>query len=148
MQQGIDWNVELRKIEREISGLPPEPSAGSVKAKRAAEQRTHERKLTKAALLGAWGRLIVLGLLCAGLYYWPYPRACGLGLFGYISAESLIVAGGLWVTLFTWRNRLARTHAAALFMVAAGLVLIGAQVAPRVGYARVDAAHPPGWMCR
>ena len=28
----INWNAELRKIDREYSGLPPEPSPASVKA--------------------------------------------------------------------------------------------------------------------
>ena len=35
----IDWNVELRKIEREYDGLPPEPSANALRARRAAELR-------------------------------------------------------------------------------------------------------------
>jgi hypothetical protein len=146
--QGIDWNVELRKIERQMSGLPPEPSSGAIKAKRAAEQRAQERKQTQSALIGAWARIAVVGLLGAGLYFWPYPRACGVGLFGYLSAQALIVAGGLWVTMISWQNRLARTHAVALLMVASGLVLIGSEVSPRVGYAKVDPAYPPVWMCK
>jgi hypothetical protein len=38
MSDVVDWNAELRKIEHEFDGLPPEPSAAQLKAKRAAER--------------------------------------------------------------------------------------------------------------
>jgi len=35
----INWLTELRKIEREFDGLPPEPTPMELRARRAAEQR-------------------------------------------------------------------------------------------------------------
>lgn len=143
----IDWDVELRKIEREFDGLPPTPSAGELRARKAAERREKQRKEERIAALGAWGRLVLVAALAAALYWWPYLRACGPGLFAFLGAESMVVAGGLWVVAFTWRHRMARTHALGMLVVIAGLALILAQVLPRVGYARTDPAHPPQWWC-
>ena len=35
----INWNTELRKVERELAGLPPEPSADQVRAWRLEDQQ-------------------------------------------------------------------------------------------------------------
>jgi len=35
----------------------------------------------------------------------------------------------------------------AIALAVGGLVLVAAQVLPRVGYARTDRAHPAEWMC-
>ena len=76
----IDWNVELRKIEREYDGLPPEPSAAKLRAERAAEQRRRERAAATLAFFGAWARLLLVGALGASLLWWPYGRTCGIDL--------------------------------------------------------------------
>jgi hypothetical protein len=142
----IDWNSELKKIEREFSGLPPEPSPEQVRAKRAAEQRAHERKAQQAATLGATTRLIVVSLLAGAMNFWPYPRACGAGLFGYMGAETLIVAGGIWAAVWAWRGRLGKLHVLSLVLVAWGLAVIGAQILPRAGYLRLGET-PARWTC-
>jgi len=38
----INWLTELRKIEREFDGLPPEPTPMELRARRAAEQARRE----------------------------------------------------------------------------------------------------------
>ena len=38
--------------------------------------------------------------------------------------------------------------AVALILVLWGLLLIGQQILPRVGYAKTDAAHPAQWWCK
>jgi hypothetical protein len=144
---GLDWNVELRKIEREYDGLAPEPSPAALNAKRASERLAQLRQDAQAAAFGAWARLLLVAALASALGFWPYARECGAGLFAYMAAEALIVAGALWVVTWTWRWRMVKTHGLALMMVLYALALIGAQVAPRVGYAKVDAAHPQQWWC-
>jgi hypothetical protein len=144
---GINWAVELKKIEREVDGLPPEPSPGALKARRAAELRAQQQQEARTAALGAWARLLLVMSLAVGLWFWPYARECGAGLFAYLGVEVLIATGALWVVSWTWRHRMPKTHGLSLLMVLLALVLIGIQALPRVGYAKVDSAHPPQWRC-
>lgn len=143
----VDWNTELRKIEREFDGLPPEPSPAELRAKRAAERRAEERRRERAAKLGVQARLGLVVVLAAAIVFWPYRRECGVGLFAYMGAEGMVVAGGLWLMVCTWRSRMAKTHGVALGMILWGLMLIGHQILPRVGYAKSDPGKPPQWMC-
>ena len=143
----IDWKTELRKIEREFDGLPPEPSPAEIRARRAAEQRTERRRKERAVRLGVQARLVLVVVLAGAIGLWPYPRDCGRGLFAFMGAEAMIVAGGLWVVAWTWRSRMAKTHGVALVLVLWGLMLIGHQVLPRIGYAKTDAGNPARWWC-
>jgi len=143
----IDWPVELRKLEREFEGLPPEPSPARVRARREAERRAQERRTTRARMLGAMARLLLVAALGGALSAWPYPHGCGPGLFAYLGAEAVVVVGGLWVAWSTWSYRMAKAHVAAMVLVLCGLALIAAQVLPRIGYAKVDAKNPPRWWC-
>ena len=139
----IDWNTELRKIEREFNGLPPEPSPAQLRAQRAAEQRAQQKKTERAQAIGIWARLALIGGLGAGLAFWPYPRECGPGLMAYLAAEALILTGGLWVAIYTWRYRMPRLHLLASAIVLVGLGLLEIEVLPRVGYARATGV----WWC-
>ena len=144
----IDWATELRRIEREFDGLPPEPTPGELRARRAAEARERERKAKGAAMRGTWARLCLVIGLSAGIVLWPYGRACGAGLLAYAGAVVVIVVGGLWVASRTWRLRMARAHGLALLVALWGLLLWGDLILPRVGYAAIDPANPPAWRCR
>lgn len=139
----IDWNAELRKIEREFDGLPPVPSAAERRAKLEAERRTKKRLRQRETMAGASVRLMLVVALAVAIDFWPYARSCGFGLFAFLAAEGALVLGGLWTVAYTWRGRLAKTHALAMLVVLWGLVLLSAQVLPRVGYARATAA----WTC-
>jgi Na+/H+ antiporter NhaB len=143
----IDWNTELRKIEREYDGLPPEPSADQMRIRRDAERRAMERKQDIAMTIGASVRLALVVALAVSLAVWPYPRRCGEGLFAYVGASSVIVIGALWASSWTWRGRLLRMHLLTMAVLVWGVVLVGLEVLPRVGYAKVDAEHPPTWWC-
>jgi hypothetical protein len=48
----INWALELRKIEREYDGLPPEPTAAEQRQKRETEKRERERQDAAAASYG------------------------------------------------------------------------------------------------
>lgn len=142
-----NWKSQLKKIEREFDGLPPEPSPAFQKLQSEEERRAKERTLTRAAIIGSTARLILVLALGAALVMWPYSRACGAGWFGYVGVEGVIIAGGLWVAITTWRARLAKLHVLSLLIVLAGLALVAAEVLPRIGYAVTDPLHPPQVWC-
>ena len=139
----VNWDVEMRKLERQLDGLPPEPSSTQREARRAAERRARQKEDSANAALGASARLSLVAALAGALAFWPYARECGPGLFLYIGAQTVVAAGAFWVLTFTWRTRMAKTHALAMAMVFSGLALITAQVLPRTGYARLQQQ----WRC-
>jgi hypothetical protein len=143
----IDWKTELRKVEREFSGLPPEPTAEQLREWRLAAEAEQRRRDELNGAVGAWTRLFLVATLAAGLYFWPYARRCGPGLYGFIGAECAIVLGGAWVAVYSWRRCAARAHVAAFAILLAGLALLALEVLPRVGYAKPDPARPVEWRC-
>lgn len=147
MEEKNDWSVQLKKIEREFDGLPPEPSPAFQKMQTEAERRAQERAQQRAAMIGTGARLILVFALFGALTIWPYANDCGWGLFGYVGTEAVIVAGGLWVAFTTWRARLPKMHTLSLLIILVGLILIAAEVLPRTGYASVDPKHPPQLWC-
>jgi hypothetical protein len=142
-----DWSTQLKKIEREFEGLPPEPSPAFKKLQSEEERRAQERAKQRVAMIGAGVRLILVFALFGAIAVWPYANECGSGLFGYIGAEAVIVAGGLWVAFTTWRARLPKMHTLSLLIILVGLVLIAVEVLPRTGYATVDPKKPPQFWC-
>jgi len=142
-----DWSAQLKKIEREFNGLPPEPSPAFKKMQSEEERRGQERTQQRAAMIGAGARLVLVFALYTALAIWPYDNQCGSGLLGYLAVEIVIVVGGVWVAFTTWRYRLPKMHTLSLFIILAGLILIAAEVLPRVGYAAVDPKHPPRFSC-
>ena len=142
-----DWSVQLKKIEREFDGLPPEPSLAMKKLQSEEERRAQERVQQRAAMIGGGARLILVFALFAALIIWPYERECGVGFFEYLGVEVVIVVGGLWVALTTWRYRLPKMHTLSLLIILTGLVLIAGELLPRIGYAVVDPKHPPQFSC-
>lgn len=139
-----NWSTQLKKIEREFDGLPPDPTPRTVRAQSEAERHAQER----SAALGAAARLILVLALGGAIGLWPYARDCGGGLFTFIAVEAVLVAGGLWVASYAWSYRLAKTHIFSLLVVLSGLILIAAEVLPRTGYAAVDASrNPQQWSC-
>ena len=142
-----DWSTKLKNIEREFDGLPPEPSPAFKKMQSEEERRAQERAQQRAAAIGAGARLILVFALFGALAIWPYAKDCGAGWFGYVGAEAVIVAGGLWVAFTTWRHRLPKMHTLSLVIILVGLVLIASDVLPRTGYASVDPKNPPHLWC-
>ena len=142
----IDWKTELRKVDREFSGLPPEPTAEQLREWRLAAEAEQRRRDELNGSVGAWTRLFLVVALTAGLYFWPYARRCGPGLYGFLGAEAAVIVGGAWVAIYSWRRRAARAHVAALATLLVGLMLVGLEVLPRIGYARADPARAE-WRC-
>ena len=142
-----DWSTQLKKIEREFEGLPPEPSPAYKKLQSEEQKRAQERAKQRAAMIGGGARLVLVGALGVALAFWPYENDCGSGLIGYLAVEIVIIIGGLWVAVSTWRARLPRMHILSLLIALAGLVLVSVEILPRVGYAAVDPKHPPQFSC-
>jgi hypothetical protein len=142
-----DWSIQLKKLEREFEGLPPEPSLAYKKLQSEEERRAQDRARQRAALIGVFARLILVAAVAIALVFWPYEKECGLGLFGFLGTEAVIVVGGVWVAITTWRARLPRMHLVSLAITLAGLVSIAAEVLPRTGYAAVDPKNPPHFSC-
>jgi len=142
----IDWPTELRKIEREFDGLPAEPTPVELRAQFEAE-RLVAMEYGPGAVAGAWMRLLLVAVLGVAVYVWPYPRACGTGLFAFGAAASVVVVGGVWAAVAAWCRLAARAHVLSLVVLAWGVALVAAEVLPRIGYAQVDPANPPQLWC-
>jgi hypothetical protein len=143
----INWAVELRKIEREYDGLPPEPTAGDLKHKRDAERREREKQDAAAASFGVYFRLTLVICLGVSIGCWPYDVSCGFMLSGYLGAVVVLVVAGIWTAVATFTHRMPRRHLIALGVVLLGLMLGGAQVLPRIGYASPSAGRSTTWRC-
>ncbi|HET9798782.1 MAG TPA: hypothetical protein VFP90_12355 [Gemmatimonadaceae bacterium] len=143
-----DWDAKLKKIDKQLesisdSALVPAAPKNAPPAARA--EVAAERAGTRT--WGAFLRLTLATALGVGILFWPYPTRCGVGLVGYLLAVGVIVAGGIWSSVWTWRHRTARAHVLSLLLVLWGLVLGGIEVLPRVGYAKADLTRPTGWTC-
>src|SRR5215207_11286399 len=118
----IDWPTELRKIEREFDGLPAEPTPVELRAQFEAE-RLVAMEYGPGAVAGAWMRLLLVAVLGVAVYVWPYPRACGTGLFAFGAAASVVVVGGVWAAVAAWCRLAARAHVLSLVVLAWGVAL-------------------------
>lgn len=143
----INWALELRKIEREFDGLPPEPSPGEQRHKRDAERREQQRQDAIGASFGVYFRLTLVLSLGISLVCWPYDVTCGAMLFGYLAAVIVLVVGGMWTAVATFTHQMPWRHFVALLMVLWGLALGAAEVLPRIGYANPVPGRTTSWSC-
>jgi hypothetical protein len=94
-------------------------------------------------LIGPWGR-VVLGLaLGTMMAWWPYSRACGFPLAGYLGAITTVIVAGGWAAVGSWRHRTSLAHIVSLIVMLYGVMLGAAELLPRTGYA-VDQST---WQC-
>lgn len=141
-------NATRRRAGSDRDPEPRRPSAAAVQARRAAEARARrEQEAARRTRLAIWGRLGLVIVLGAAIVFWPYPAECGVGLYTYLGAESMIVIGGLWVAGCTWRERRPALHGLALLVSLWGLALAGHQILLRTGYVHVYGDSLPAWTC-
>ena len=148
-----DWAKEMAKIDRQLESISDEalfptktgtgkgPKAAAAKAENLEKQRT-------TSSLGVFLRLLLSIALGVGIAFWPYDARCGVGLFGYLAAVSVVTASGIWSAVWTWRHRSARGHLLSLLLVLWGATLGAMEILPRIGYAKTDALHPATWTCK
>jgi hypothetical protein len=143
-----DWDAELKKIDRQLesmsdSALIPAAPKSAPPAAQAQVVAARESTRTWPALL----RLALAAALGVGILFWPYPKQCGVELGGYLVAVAVVLLGGLWSSVWTWRHRTARAHVLSLLLVIWGIVLGAIEILPHAGYAKADPARPAGWSC-
>ena len=143
----INWAAELRKIEREYDGLPPEPSPTELRQKRDVERQERERQDAAAASFGVYFRLTLLLGLAVSIAAWPFDINCGATLLGYMAAVALLVVSGIWTAAATFTHQLPRRHLTVLLVICWGIVLGAAQVLPRIGYANPVPGRATTWSC-
>jgi hypothetical protein len=144
---GIDWTTELKKIERRFDGIPTPPTQSELRAQREAERREQQRRRKREETAAAARRVMLVLFVGLAMNAWPYDRACGSGLYSYLAAATAVVIGGIWAMAGTWHHRTPKLHGLALLSVAWGLLLITAQVLPRVAYSKGETRSMPSWRC-
>jgi hypothetical protein len=157
-----DWDKELAKVDKQLASLSDEALLGNATPAPVSKgQQGVARAPARAAAVdaagpapkstsafGVYARLALAVTVAGAMMIWPYPAKCGLGLAGYLAAVGVVVAGGLWSSVWTWRHRAARSHTVSLLVLTWGLVLGAIEVLPRIGYAKPDANHPATWVCQ
>jgi hypothetical protein len=105
---------------------------------------TRTSETSQPQVIGMWIR-VLLGLsLAVMMGSWPYARACGFPLLGYLGAVTTVMLAGTWAATASWRLRNGLAHTIALILIFYGMMLAGSELLPRTGYA-VDQAT---WTCQ
>ncbi|MEP6495161.1 MAG: hypothetical protein ABJF01_20915 [bacterium] len=153
-----DWDKELAKVDKQLASLsddallgpPAVPATRGGKAPAAAPAGKAAPAPAGAKPTKAWAvyaRLTLSVALGVAMVLWPYPARCGIGLAGYLAAVVVVVASGIWSSVWTWRHRAAHAHTLSLLIVLWGLILGSMEVLPRIGYAKPDLQHASTWAC-
>ena len=138
-----DWAKEMAKIDKQLESVS---DAQLFPEKKGASPAQKAEVVADRAGASSWPailRLTLSVLLGVGILFWPYANRCGIGLAGYLFAVTAVVGGGIWSAVWTWRHRTGRAHTLSIMLIAWGLILAGAEVLPRIGYAKAALA----WAC-
>ena len=141
-----DWDTEMKKIDRMLEGASDEallPAKGA-KSPQARVEAVEKQRTTST--LGVMARLVLAVGLGVGMVFWPYDARCGLALAGYLAAVGVVIAAGVWTSIWTWRHRSSRGHVLSLLLILWGGVLGAIEILPRIGYTRPD-ANRATWLC-
>ena len=140
-----DWDAEMKKIDRQIEGATAPPSQSSMRMPMVPAASSVQQPATTH--FGVFARVTLAVLLGVAIIFWPYSARCGLGLYAYLASVLVVVVGGGWASVWTWRHRAAKGHTLSLLIVLWGLILGAIDVLPRAGYAKPSATHPATWTC-
>jgi hypothetical protein len=150
-----NWDKELAKVDKQLASLSdeklvgPPPAApakgGAPAATKSAPAPTTSKPATTG--FGVYARLLLALAVGVSMWFWPYEARCGLGLAGYLAAVGVVIAGGLWSSVWTWRHRAGRAHLLSNLILLWGLGLGAMEILPRVGYAKPTEKHPATWTC-
>jgi hypothetical protein len=142
----IDWNVELRKIEREFAGLPPERTRTQIRLQKIQEIAAKERFSERLSLVGVWTRLVLVAALTLALFWWPYGRHCGVPLIGFLLSNATTIVGGVVLAVRGWRDRMVWVFGGSVLCVAVAWTVIALHTLPRLGYSPAGGTSA-GWSC-
>jgi hypothetical protein len=144
---GTDWDKEMKKIDRQLESISDDALISTSGAKAPAEKAKVAEVQRTTTTFGVFARLMLAVVLGLAMLFWPYSARCGPGLFAFLFASGMVVVGGVWSAVWTWRHRSAQAHILSLLLVVWGLVLAGLEILPRTGYATPTTQHPATWMC-
>ena len=137
------------RLLAQLPGLHSEPHVTPARSRPGGQWTTpvslaRAASATQSQLIGVWAR-VFLGLAVGVMMGagWPYPRACGMPLAGYLGAVFTVILTGAWAASAAWRYRASLAHIVSLIILFYGIVLAAAELLPRTGYA-VDHAV---WQC-
>jgi len=136
-----DWDKELADIDKIIASSPQAVPEG--KAPAPAPRGGPPAPVSKRDAVGGWSRVLLGAVAAVGASFWPYPHACGVGLWLFLGVAGTVVVAGVWGMIASWRRRLGLAHVVALLVTLWGVGLVAAELLPRLGYAR-DVAT---WSC-
>jgi hypothetical protein len=142
-----DWDKEMKKIDRQLESISDDALISTSGKKPPAEKARAGEVQRTTTTFGVFARLLLAVVLGAAMLFWPYSARCGPGLFAFLFASGMVVVGGVWSAVWTWRHRSAQAHILSLLLVVWGLVLAGLEILPRTGYAAPTTEHPATWMC-
>jgi hypothetical protein len=142
-----NWDKELAKIDKQLESVSDEALFPTKQAATPAAKVTAQAAQQSTRTWGAIARLILSIALGVGILFWPYAARCGAGLAAYLFAVVVVIVGGVWSSVWTWRHRTARAHTLSLLVVLWGLVLGAVEVLPRAGYAKATLERPALWAC-
>lgn len=135
-----NWDKELAEVDRLIAGLGGQPAAPPPVSQRAApgaagvltEQRAAQNR---RETLRTWLWFVLAAGLGAALqWWWPYSRACGWPLYGYLGAVGVFGVAAAWSTIQSWRTRSVVAHFLSVGLLFWATALGATEVLAREGY--------------
>lgn len=137
------------RLLAQLPGLHSEPHMSAARSRAGGQwttpvSMTRTESASQSQLIGVWAR-VLLGLAVGVMMGagWPYSRACGMPLAGYLGSVVTVILTGAWAASAAWRYRAGLAHIVSLIILFYGIVLAAAELLPRTGYA-VDHAV---WQC-
>jgi hypothetical protein len=148
MPPARDWDSELKKIDRQLESVSDEALLPAKSAPTPAARAEAVAKQRTTSTLGVMARLVLSIALGVGIVFWPYEARCGAGLFAYLGAVGIVMASGVWTSIWTWRHRSSRGHILSLLLILWGGILGAIEILPRIGYGTPTPEHPATWLCQ
>jgi len=130
----INWNVEFRKITRELDGLPPERTRTQIRLERIQQIVAKDRFNERLVLVGIWARLVLIAALVLSLFWWPYGRDCGFPLAAYLMSNAVVIVGGVALAVCGWRDRMVAVFIGSALCMAIAWTVLALDIFPRAGY--------------
>jgi hypothetical protein len=143
-----DWDREMAKIDKQLESISDEALLPAKNAPTPAAKAEIVATQKSTSTVGVMLRLLLAVAVGVAMIFWPYSARCGIGLFAYLGAVGVVMAAGVWTSVWTWRHRSARGHLLSLLLILWGGVLGAMEVLPRVGYATPSTQHPAEWLCK
>ncbi len=99
-----DWDKEMKKIDRQLESISDDALISTSGKKPPAEKAKAGDVQRTTTTLGVFARLMLAVVLGLAMLFWPYSARCGPGLFAFLFASGMVVVGGVWSAVWTWRH--------------------------------------------